>query len=256
MEDAHIEFDEATLLDENFHLNKKYSIEKSFELAVKPEGWKYKNIQCVQTTLNLFDELAPLDSYNAVLEELRRKEDIRLREESENLNAKKQLDVWTDYIKEEKRILEWADKPFKLGNSEPDIKKDMVNIETISKITSPADSFMLEEISSIIGGEINDNTLTMTLEEFKKWQENDSEAIEADIQDEITLKMNVYCDGHWNAKEFKEDYGYGADFYYGIFNRFDKSIQLTYKSKTPNNVFEFYNRVNNSYRFHESEPTR
>lgn len=255
LEDAHIEFDEATLLDENFHLNKKYSIEKSFELAVKPEGWKYKNIQCVQTTLNLFDELAPLDSYNAVLEELRRKEDIRLREESENLNAKKQLDVWTDYIKEEKRILEWADKPFKLGNSEPDIKKDMVNIETISKITSPADSFMLEEISSIIGGEINDNTLTMTLEEFKKWQENDSEAIEADIQDEITLKMNVYCDGHWNAKEFKEDYGYGADFYYGIFNRFDKSIQLTYKSKTPNNVFEFYNRVNNSYRFHESEPT-
>ena len=116
----------------------------------------------------------------------------------------------------------------------------MVNIETISKSTSPADSFMVEEISSIICGDINDNTLTMTLEEFKKWQENDSEAIEADIQDEITLKMNVYCDGHWNAKEFKEDYGYGADFYYGIFNRFDKSIQLTYKSKTPNNVFEFY----------------
>ena len=238
----------------SIEIDKVKHIDRSFELAIKPEGWKYKNIQSLVASSNLHDEIESLDNYDVIIEELRRQEEIRLREEKENDNARKQLEVWTQYVKKERELLEGANKPFALGTSLPDIKKSLVDIEILPHITSAANSGLLEEIAGVIGGTAVGNKLVMTLEEFMKWQESEEKEIDAKVSGQMTLQMDARCDGYWEAKSFKEDYGYGREFYFGWFESATNSIELTYKSTNKEKIIEFYERVNDSFRFSGTVP--
>lgn len=238
----------------SIEIDKVKHIDRSFELAIKPEGWKYKNIQSLVASSNLHDEIESLDNYDVIIEELRRQEEIRLREEKENDNARKQLEVWTQYVKKERELLEGANKPFALGTSLPDIKKSLVDIEILPHITSAANSGLLEEIAGVIGGTAVGNKLVMTLEEFIKWQESEEKEIDAKVSGQMTLQMDARCDGYWEAKSFKEDYGYGREFYFGWFESATNSIELTYKSTNKEKIIEFYERVNDSFRFSGTVP--
>ena len=69
----------------SYQLDKVSNIDRTFELAIKPVEWKYRNEQAKMLSSNLYyDELESLDNYEVVMEELRRQEEIRLREEEEN----------------------------------------------------------------------------------------------------------------------------------------------------------------------------
>ncbi|WP_407404265.1 AAA domain-containing protein [Sodaliphilus sp.] len=206
-------------------------IDRTLEIAVKPEGWRYTNSNGTYVTMNLSEEINSLENYDAVIAELQRQEEIRKREQEENENAKKQLDVWTKYIQKERELLDSANKPFKLANSLPTIRKSSVDIETLPQITS------------IIEHE-------MTLEEFKNWQENDRNLIDAQINGLIRLKMAVRCSDFRNARAFGNDYDYARPFFrYSQFNRATSSIELEYLTNETDALFQFYERVNNSYRF-------
>lgn len=234
----------------SYQLDKVSNIDRTFELAIKPVEWKYRNEQAKMLSSNLYyDELESLDNYEVVMEELRRQEEIRLREEEENKNAEIQLDVWTKYVNKERELLDDANRPFALAGKLPDIKKALVDIETLPNITTIADRGMLEEISGLIGGVVSDDKLEMTLEEFVKWQENENQTIDAKILGILTLKMTVECDGHWCAKEFKDEHKLGREFYFGWYDSESSSIELTYKTADLTKLFKFYERVNNSYHF-------
>lgn len=240
----------------SIEIDKVKHIDRSFELAIKPEGWKYKNIQSLVASSNLHDEIESLDNYDVIIEELHRQEEIRLREEKENDNARKQLEVWTQYVKKERELLEGANKPFALGTSLPDIKKSLVDIEILPHITSAANSSLLEEIACTIGGTAVGNKLVMTLEEFIKWQESEEKEIDAKVSGLMTLKMYARCDSHWDAKGFMEDFGFVKykEFRFGTYDYENHSIELTYYSTQKEKILEFYERVNDSFRFNGTVP--
>lgn len=235
-------------------------IDQEFEFAIKTLDRKYKNFQSLETTSNLQEEIEVLANYDAVLEDLRRQEEIRKREEQENEDAKKQLEVWTNYVKKERELLDWADKPFVLGNSAPVIKKNMVDVEAISHFTSLADSSDLESISEDIDGAIVEgDKLVMTLDNFKKLQKWFVSNPDVKIKGQITLKMTVCCDGHRSAVSFMHENGYQKCYWKGLFSygKYDEeseSIELTFLSKRYDEVLEFYNRVNNSFKFKGNVP--
>lgn len=243
-----------SLESSTYEIDKISHIDRDLGFAIKPEGWKYRNNLCVTTTINFNDEAEKLDNYDVVMEELRRQEEIRLRLAEENKSAEKQLDVWTKYVKKERELLDGANRPFALSDSEPEIKKSLVDVETLPHITTFADSGMLEEISAIIGGTVSDNTIEMKLDDFIKWQENEDNEIDAKIVGLITMRMNVKCDGHWDAKDFKDDQNYGRELYYGWYDSSTSSIELTYKASDIQKLFKFYENANNSFRFRGNIP--
>lgn len=238
-----------SLENASIEIDKIQHVDRYFELAIKPKEWKYRNFKSIEASHYLHDEIVTFDSYDVVMEELRRQEEIRLRKEKEEENARKQLEVWKKYLKKERELIERANKPFALESSLPDIKKSLVDIETRLQITSTADSETLEFIADIIGGTVDGDKLVMTLEEFEKWQESEEKAIDVKLSGKITLKVNARCESHWDAKKFKEDHKYGREFFFESYDYETYSIPLTYWSTEINEILEFFNRVNDSSRF-------
>ena len=241
---------ESTSID----IDKVTHIDRKCEFAIKPEGWKYMNPQCVVATSNLLDEIDSLDNYEVVMEELRRQEEIRLREENENEKAQKQLDVWISYVKKEAELLKWANRPFVLASSQPVIKKASVDIEISTSITSTVDSRRLEEITEIIGGVVENDKLTMTLEEFDKWRKSNEKKVIVRISGQIIVRLVVKCDHHKKAQQFKNDNNYGREFQYGLYDYETNSIELSYSQSSIEKIFEFWNRVNDSFCFRGEIP--
>ncbi|MGM9844187.1 MAG: DEAD/DEAH box helicase, partial [Muribaculaceae bacterium] len=241
----------ARLEDSTLEIEKITKIDRNFCFAIKQEKRKYENSLSKDCTKKLYNEIFGLDSYDFLIHELKRQENIRLREKQDTENAEKQIAVWRQYLEEELRLLEKANKPFRINLSNSEIKRTYINIETIPVIQHKANYEELVQISEVVGGTVDKDELEIPLDDFWHLKRQENNVII------VAIKINfiAHSDSLQDVRDFKERYGYNKSFSYGIYDRTTSTVEITYTTRNIKEIYKFIENVNNSYYLNDTLTT-
>ena len=215
-----------------------------YKFIVKPYSEKISAENASFYTFDLAEEISKLQSCEEILEEERKRA-------AEKKQIEEQLEMWDLCIEAEQKML--VDTPFNCIGY-PEVKKRYIDFNVSEYITS-SDESVINEIEELLGGdtcEINESGLiNITYDNLKRLNEISSNN-NINIEEIISCEVDVSCDGHWNARGFKDNQSAkNRKIRYGRYNDDTSSIIISLLNiKSFDLIDNWIKDVNNSLEFY------
>lgn len=231
-----IETEEKDLFERKFQPVGMTKTNQIFILKSLEKQYRDKNPR--QYTEEFKDEILLLESCQTIIDEEKKKSE-------EKKNIKEQLELWDMCIEAEQKML--VDTPFNCIGF-PEVKKKHIDFY-ISEYIACSEENIIEEIEALIGEEaceINESgNFIISYESLKSIKQITTKNLE--IEEIISCEADIKCDGHWNARDFKDTQSSkGRKIKYGKYNDNTSLITITLLNiKSTDDIDAWINDINN-----------